>query len=248
MKSIQQILSISFFSLLFLSQANSQVQVALGLKGGAAFGTTHVTQMLDQVTPDFKFAPGWTAGGVAEISFGNYFALQPEISWMQKGFRWDESTGIDIGKVEVPVGARADFRSNYLEAPLLAKLKLGNERVQGYLVAGPSFGYALKAKIITTPRVFFEFDPIKTDVNLDNIDYERFEVSAVGGLGVQLNLGGLKLFADARYQHGFTELYDFPLVNEKIKNRGISASIGAMIDLMPTPKKVPARGPQARRR
>lgn len=220
-------------------------QVAIGLKTGVNFASVHTTDLIDQAAPDFRYTPGFTLGGVTEINFGRYFALQPEVNWVQKGFTWDESAGVPIGNIEIPLGAKATFRSNYIEVPLLAKVKLGNEVVQAYILAGPSVGYATNAKIITRPRLFFEFDPIKTNVNLDNINYERFDIGATGGLGVQFNLNGVKIFADARYTHGFTELYDFPVVNEKILNRSVALSAGMLFDLQPAPRKtkrpVPSR-------
>lgn len=208
-----------------------QAQIAIGVRGGGNLSTAHVTETLDQLTPDFRYAPGFTAGIVSEINFGPYFALQPELNFVQKGFRFEESVNIPIGRFDIPAGVEAQIRTNYLEVPLLAKLKLGNELVQGYLAVGPSVGYALNGRLITRPRLLVEFDPIKTDLNLDNLDYERFEVSATGVLGVQVNLNGVKLFADARYTHGFTELYNFPVVNEKIKNRNLALGAGLMIDL-----------------
>lgn len=209
----------------------SLAQVAIGLKTGANFSKVHTTDLIDQVAPDFRYTPGWNLGGVAEINFGNYFALQPEVNWVQKGFTWDESVGVPIGNIEIPIGAEATFRTNYLEVPLLAKVKLGNEVVKGYITAGPSFGYAMNAKIITRPRLLFDLDPIKTSLNLENLGYERFEIAAAAGLGIEFNLNGAKIFADARYTHGFTELYDFPLINEKIMNRGIALSAGVLFDL-----------------
>lgn len=239
---MKKILVIALLTPLFL--AKNIAQVSFGFKSGVNFGTAHTTDLLDKVTPNFHYSPGWNVGAVTEISFGRYFAVQPEINWVQKGFAWNESTGIPIGQIEIPIGATATFRTNYVEVPLLAKLKLGNDRVQAYVVAGPAFGYALNGKIITRPHLFFDFNPIRTNLNLDNLNYERFEVSATGGLGVQFNLNGVKLFADARYTRGFTDLYNFPVVNEKIQNRGVALSAGLLFDLaQPAPKKVPTRRP-----
>ncbi len=247
MKTTKQILFAAFIAV--LSTAAAQAQIALGLKVGSNFGTVHTTETLDKLTPDFKYAPGWTVGGVAEINFGKYFALQPEVNWMQKGFRFDENFDIPVGKVNIPAGAEATVRTNYIEVPLLAKLKLGNDRVQAYAVLGPSFGYGLNGKIITRTRLLFELDPINTNLNFDQINYERFDVSGTGGLGVQFNFNGVKVFADARYTHGFTELYNFPVVNEQIKNRGFAISTGVAFDLgstKPTKKHPPVRRPLPR--
>ena len=243
MKTTKQLLFATLTSLFFYTAA--QAQVSVGLKGGANFGTAYTTDMLNSITPDFKYATGAVAGVVTELKFNDHFALQPEVNWVQKGFRFDEGIDIPIGNVNIPAGVEATIRTNYIEVPLLAKASVGNSRVQGYAVLGPSFGYALNGKLITRTRFLFEFDPIRTDLNLDNLDYNRFEVSAVGGLGFQVNFDGLKWFADARYTYGFTELYNFPVVNEQIKNRGIALSTGIMLDLSPAPVK---KHPPVRRR
>lgn len=234
MKTTKQVLFAALI-ILFGNQF-ATAQIALGLKGGVNFGTVHATETLNSLTPDFKYSTGAVAGGVAEISFGRYFALQPEVLWVQKGFRFDEGIDIPVGNIPIPAGVEATIRTNYLEVPLLAKAKFGTERVQAYALLGPSFGYALNGKLITRTHFLFEFDPIRTDLNFNSLDYNRFEVSAVGGLGVQFNFNGIKWFADVRYTYGLTELYNFPVVNEQIKNRGIALSTGVMLDLSPANK------------
>ena len=247
MKTTKQIL----FAALIILFGNTFIfaQVAIGLKAGANFGNVHTTEALGDLTPDFKYATGAVAGAVAEISFGKHFAVQPELNWVQKGFRFSEGIDIPVGNMAIPAGVEAVIRTNYLELPLLAKVKIGNDIVQGYAVLGPSVGYAMSGKLITRTRFLFEFDPIRTDLNFDNLNYNRFEVAAVGGLGLQVNFNGGKWFADARYTQGLTELYNFPIVNEQIKNRGISLTTGVMIDLgdSPSKKKAAARKPLARR-
>ncbi|MCC6281860.1 MAG: PorT family protein [Saprospiraceae bacterium] len=247
MKTTKQVL----FATLIIVFGNSflSAQIALGLKAGANFGNVHTTQALNDLTPDFKYATGAVAGGVAEISFGKYFSIQPELNWVQKGFRFSEGIDIPVGNIDIPAGVEATIRTNYLELPLLAKAKVGNDVIQAYAVLGPSIGYALNGKLITRTRLFFEFDPIRTDLNFDNLDYNRFEVAAVGGLGLQVNFNGGKWFADARYTQGLTELYNFPIVNEQIKNRGVALSTGIMIDMSSKPSKKKATGgrPIARR-
>ncbi len=247
MKTTNQILFVALITL--FGNSFTYAQVALGLKVGANFGNVHTTQALNDLTPDFKYATGAVAGGVAEISFGKYFAVQPELNWVQKGFRFSEAVDIPVGKIDIPAGVEATIKTNYLELPLLAKVKLGNDIIQAYAVLGPSVGYAMNGKLITRTRLFFEFDPIRTNLNFDNLDYNRFEVAAVGGLGLQVNFNGGKWFADARYTQGLTELYNFPIVNEQIKNRGVALSTGVMINLFDAPakKKAAVRRPAARR-
>jgi hypothetical protein len=241
MKSTKQFL---FFALItFFGNTFLQAQVAVGLKAGANFGNVYMTEALGNLAPDFKFATGAVAGGVVEANFGKYFAVQSELNWVQKGFKFTEDVNIPVGNLDIPAGVSATIRTNYLEIPLLAKAKLGNDIIQAYAVLGPSFGYAMNGQLITRTRLLFEFNPIHTNLNFDALDYNRLEVSAVGGLGMQVNFHGGKWFADARYTQGLTQLYNFPVVNEQIKNRGIALSTGVMINLFDAPakKKAPIR-------
>ena len=212
-------------SLFCVAQASAQT-VSLGLKIGSTHQNIQTTSFIDAATPDFSSLPGFQMGAVVEADFGPYFALQSGLDFTQKGFKWSENAGINIANVPVPVGVSAEFRTNYLEIPVLAKVKFGNDKAQVYAGLGASAGYAMSAKIITRPRLLFELDPIRTSVNLGSLGYERMELSGLAALGGQVQVGSGKLFGEIRYQHGFTELYDFPLVNEKIKNRGIRLGAG----------------------
>ncbi len=248
MKSTKNFLFLALIT--FFGNTLIQAQVAVGLKGGANFGNVYMTETLDKITPDFKAATGAVAGGVAEVNFGKYFAVQSELNWVQKGFRFTQDVNIPVGKLDIPAGVEATIRTNYLELPLLAKAKIGNDVIQAYAVLGPSVGYAMNGKLITRTRLLFEFDPIRTNLNFNDLDYNRFEVSAVGGVGVQVNFNGGKWFADARYTQGLTQLYNFPIVNEQIKNRGVALSTGVMINLFdgPSKKKAPVRRPTTPRK
>lgn len=249
MKSVKQFFSGLLLCGLALNSLQAQVTFSVGPKAGANFGTVHASGIIGDLAPDFKFMTGVNAGVASEIGFGKYFALQPELNFVQKGFRLQESIPVELFKTDIPVGVELVTRINYIEAPILAKFTLGNEKVQGYAVAGPSFGYATNGTLITRPKLFFELDPIRTDLNLNSLGYEQFEVSGVAGLGVQVNTKLGKFFADARYQHGFTELYNVPFINDKIKNRGISLNAGFLFTFGSTQKSSHAhRAPAPARR
>lgn len=207
-------------------------QIFIGVRGGAHLSNVKATETLESLTPDFRFAPGGTAGVTAEFGITDWFAVQPEINWTQKGFNFDEGIDFDLGNLPIEAGADVVFRTNYLELPVLGKFKFGNDVVKGYVAAGPQVGYALDAQLITTPRIFFELDPIRTDIDFENLDYNRVEFSGVGVLGVEFNLNRIKIFADARYTHGFTELYNFPYVNEQLKHRGLTFGAGVAVNLI----------------
>src|SRR5690606_6604403 len=100
-----------------------------------------------------------------------------------------------------------------------------------YITAGPTFGYATSGRIDTKARVLVDFDLGSTNINLDNINYNRFEVGATAGAGLSCSTPFGKFFADVRYSRGFTELYDFPLINERVSNKGFGVNAGFMVPL-----------------
>lgn len=209
----------------------SFAQLSLGLRGGLNFGNVYTTDGLDAVTPDFEYINGPTIAGVLEYGFSDHFALQTELAYTTKGFKLREDFAVNLFNVPVPVGASAESRFGYLELPLLAKVKFGDEVVHGYITAGPTLGYAASGRLITRANALIEFKVSDTDINLDAINYERFEVGGSVGAGIGFNTSFGELFADARYTRGFTELYDIPLIDEKIRNQGFALSVGFLIPL-----------------
>jgi len=224
MKNWSLILICSFF-------AYSAVAQSVGFRGGVGWSKVYATDAIDALAPDFNLATVYSAGVVAEFPITDNFAFQPELAYARKGFSIQQQTDIELFNLPIPIGARAISTFGYLEAPLLAKMQFGNEVVKGYFTAGPSLGYAVDGNLETRTDGFLDIKLIDTDINLDAIDYQRFEVSGVLGAGVSFQTVAGKIFVDARYQHGFTELYDIPFLEEKVKNQGFGLNAGFLIPL-----------------
>lgn len=211
----------------------ASAQVAVGIKGGINFNNLHTTEALGELAPDFTNISEANFGLVAEYGITDQFAFQTELNFLKKGFTTKANLdNTELFGINLPVGGRAETKFSYVEVPLLAKYSFGNtDGFQAYLTAGPTFGYATSGRIDTKARVLVDFDLGSTNINLDNINYNRFEVGATAGAGVSYATSFGKFFADARYSQGFTELYDFPLVDEKIKNKGFGVNVGFMVPL-----------------
>lgn len=220
-----------FFAALLtlLTSLSASAQINLGIRTGLNFNTIKATEGLEAITPDYKSITAFNVGAVSEFEFGDYFAVQPELSYTVKGFRLKEQMDVNIFDLPIPIGAEAISKFGYLEMPLLLKGKIGNEVAKAYIIAGPAFGYATGGHLTTRAKAFFEFDLFDTKIDLDQVGYERWEVSGVVGAGAEFKIPSGKIFFDARYQHGFTELYDIPFVNEQWKNQGISVNAGYML-------------------
>src|SRR5687768_7106752 len=113
----------------FTSMAQS---ISIGPRVGVNLGTQVVTggdsEEEDAWNDEVKAAAGLQIGAVANFMISDMFAIQPEVLYVQKGYKFEEDDMSVVGKY------------NYLEVPVLAKLSLGTGQLKGFVTAGPTFG------------------------------------------------------------------------------------------------------------
>lgn len=229
MKTIKKIV---LFTLALVSISITSIyaqNISIGLRGGITQSNVYYTQLLDQIAPNFSDVTDFSIGAVVEIGISEQFAIQPELGYARKGFGVREGINVDAFGLPIPVGVAAESKFDYIEMPVLAKLKFGGESMKGYIAAGPTVGYALDGRIVTKANALIDIPLGTTPIDLDAINYERFEVGGTVGAGIAWETGVGQLFADVRYNHGFTTLYDIPVVNEKIRNRGFGLNVGFLV-------------------
>lgn len=227
MKRIYQVLTIAA---LLLSATYSFAQVSVGAKAGVYTSFIDVTDAAEGLTQNVEGLTTATFGIVSEIGLGENFAFQPELLYTTKGFSVSEGLNINLGGFPIPAGVTANTKINYLELPLLAKYKFGSEGLRFNITAGPVVSYAMNAHLDTRANLLLDINPIKTNIDLDALNYERLEVSASIGAGMEYDTGGGALFADARYVHGFSDLYNAPVVDLNLKNRGVGVTVGYKVN------------------
>jgi Outer membrane protein beta-barrel domain len=230
MQVVQKTLSTALFLLFGLF---AFAQTSIGIKGGLNYTNISQPDIINAINIDFKSITGASFGLVAEIGLGDHFAIQPELGYSQKGFKIEEGLDLELFNIPVPLGAKVVTRFNYIEAPVLAKAKFGNEKVQGYLAAGPQFAYATGGRFKTQANVLsFDIPISNTKLDLDALGFERFDIGMALAAGVQVNtVGGGAFFADLRYNKGFNDVYDIPVVEVKLENSGFGFNVGYLIPL-----------------
>lgn len=228
MRVIKRI-SLLFAVLMITLQLSAQVR--WGVKGGYQRSSVYLTEGLSELTPDFRVIDAMSLGVVAELPLAPQISFQPELNYTTKGFAIREDIGLELFDVPLPVGVKAESRFRYLDMPLLVRLNFGEGPLQAYALAGPGVGFAFDGKLETKASALVDIQLFQTDINLDDINYQRFEVSGVIGGGFSYDTSVGKFFVDARYQHGFTGLYDFPVVEERIRNKGFGLSAGVILPL-----------------
>lgn len=219
----------AFFALLTMTLFSQTISV--GVKTGFTSNNIAKPEFIEtlEVIPEFRNLETMNFGLVSEIGFSENFAIQPELNFTTKGFKIRESANINIYEMPLPLGVTAVSKFNYVEVPVLAKARFGTGKTQAYVVAGPTLGYATGGKLETRANILFEIDLYETPLDLNSIGYERFEVGGTVGGGVAFDTGGGQLFVDARYSHGFTEVYDIPIVRERVQNKSFGINAGYMI-------------------
>ncbi len=204
-------------------------QSAIGLRGGINIANVTEVQELGDLSP--KSITGLNLGVYAELGLSPLLAIQPELIFLQKG---SQVEGLDL---EENTDVHVKMVINYLEVPVLAKVRFGTEKFKGYAVAGPSIGYALGGKGSFTIDGVKVTDDIEFDNDLDDdgVKDRRWDYSAVVGVGGLYAVGPGSIVLDVRYQHDFTDFSKFkndePSGYKKTFNRGVALSVGYQIPL-----------------
>ena len=201
-------------------------QFSLGLKTGLSVSDAQAELFVDAVNNAPKSYTSFLVGATAEIQINKNFSFQPELQYIRRGFTVNEGTSFDMIGIDIPVGAKATTSINYIEAPLLAKAKIGNGVTNFYGIVGPSIGYATSAKIQPKATLLIDFNLPEVNINLNNDIYNRTEFSGIIGAGVEHNVQTGKLFADVRYSHSFTNIINDPIVDISVRNSGVQLAVG----------------------
>ena len=225
MKRLQLIIA-SLFITLGLSAQHS-----LTVKGGLLLSNVSVNGISDAFTPDKAFLPGYQVGVFTEIPMGEALSFYPGIQLAEKGFMTQEGFNVNLFQVPVELGVTAETRLQYIQTPLWLKYSMGNGPVKGYVTGGPTIGYAVDGRIRTKANFIMDFNIGTFDLDLGKNLYNRFEVGAGLGAGVEFDTGKGSIMLDANYSHAFTDILADPIVDVKLRNHGLGINIGYKIPL-----------------
>lgn len=204
-KTIQILFFLCFISNVFTTQA----QISVGVRGGVNISHYRFISSSDAENTD-KW-PLLTVGIPVEYSFNKYFALQAEINLVQKGLKLNVEQKIQLDSTNqtyIQYIWDNKLKINWLEIPILAKVKFRTAKLGGSLFLGPTIGYAINVERTGTTTtnivgngVIKETSTVKRDL-LGDREHNRFDVG--------LNFGGeinyKSAYLDIRYQLGFNDM------------------------------------------
>jgi hypothetical protein len=200
-KLITVLLIVAFVGLMALPRpAAASIQFGFKVGGNIAKPTRADA---DDPAATLKSRVGFTGGIFLALNFGSVLTIQPEILYTMKGASY---VALDDSYTD-------KLYADYIEIPVLLKLKLALPVVQPFILAGPSVGFKLSEKL--------ERDGVPlTDVILKNNDY-----GAVFGAGLNV---GRNFMLDVRYSLGLQKVYDtlHGTIEPDIKNGVWAATIG----------------------
>jgi hypothetical protein len=189
-------LRLLFLTALLSVSFNLSAQIIPGLKGGI-----NLASMAQENGPDIQVAIAGTAGLTFDLNLWNHFTLQPELLFIQKGSKTRyEVFGLNLEQI---------ITLNYLEIPVLAKVRFGNygedDDLGVYAAVGPWAGFALSGKSRTTQFLSngIRGDSMVEEFRFDGSDNrKRLDYGACAAVGVAIN----RILLEGRYNYGLAKV------------------------------------------
>jgi len=178
--------------------------VQFGLKAGGNMARPTGIDAQDP-TATLKNKVGFNAGVFLALNFGKVVTVQWEVLYTMKGAQY---VALDDSYTD-------KLYADYIEVPLLLKLRLPLPIVQPFVFAGPSVGFKLKEKLQSNGA----------DVPLDQALLKNNDYGAVFGAGLNL---GRNFMLDVRYSLGMQKVISTIQgeVQPDFRNGVWSASLG----------------------
>ena len=196
---MKKILTASFCALLCTIIAEAQTLIP---KFGAALSNISVSKDATSQGTDIKNKLGIVGGVGFEFMLGKKIALQPELLFHQKGYKTSLS--------QSNTNYESSVTLNYLELPVLVKVKFGSF----YVNAGPYVAMGLGGKYKSKASGLFNGSvdgKVKFGKAPDNDTSNDVYIDNTIDAGVQIGGGYLianKIMIDLRYGFGLTNIAD----------------------------------------
>ena len=223
MRAMKTILGI--VTLILIGTITMTAQTEVGVRTGVAFNNSNISGVVGDILPDTRTHLGYTLGIYADIAMNGSFSFHPEIAFSSKGFSMNQGTNFDVFGLDIPVGVRAVTNMKYVETIALMRYKIGAGPIRAFVEAGPGIGYATSAYIQPKATLLLEFNLPQIDINLSGDTYNRTDLTANIGTGVEYDSGQGILGANLRYSYGLANVLNDPIINTRITHRSFNIGV-----------------------
>lgn len=200
-------------------------QTEIGVRTGVAFNNSNISGTVGDILPDTSSHLGYSLGVYADIAMNGSFSFHPELAFTSKGFSMNQGTNFDMLGMDIPVGVRAETNMKYIETLALMRYKIGSGPIRAFVEAGPGIGYATSAYIQPKATLLLEFNLPQVDIDLSGDTYNRTDVTANIGTGVEYDTGQGIFGANVRYSHGLANMLNDPIINTRITHQSFNLGV-----------------------
>jgi hypothetical protein len=210
------------FSILILVvfSLHLHAQIQIGVRAGVHWSTIRGQRAIN----DWSLSPGFILAVPIQVPIANRWSIRVEPSVIRKSWQSKVDYITALGQ---PAGTGKMVQHyEVAELPLLISYRRKvNNRLSYYGLLGPSVGYVLGGRLKVTDG---EGAPIFSD----HLIFERrTETGIWGGGGVEISMGQLIAFLDARYQYGLSA----PKFYVGGATRGFTFSVGCWLPFKKKP-------------
>ena len=169
------------------ANANAQ-KMQIGIEGGVNFSNASINP---SVTTDTR--TGLIVGSLLDVNFTPQITLTPGIRFTMKGFSNTYTNVNGVSQTDT-------YKLNYLEFPVLLKVKFPLTEIKPYLAAGPVLGINLSANLDQTAGT----QSASSDVS-NNVESIDFGLLFAGGMDFKVGMN-TALFFQFGYQLGLSNI------------------------------------------
>lgn len=204
MKKLFTSVLVALFLCLVAGQTTAQAGIQFGIRGGGNAAKLTGADIQD-LEGTIKNKVGLVAGIFLAINIGKIVTIQPEVLYTMKGSQINDPLGEYTGKLY----------GDYVEIPLLLKIRIPTPGIQPAIFAGPSVGFKLREK----------FQLNGEDIPLEESLLENNDYGAIVGAGLDF---GRHFMIDVRYSLGLKKVLTAieEGIQPDVKNGVWSATIG----------------------
>ena len=209
-------ISVLFILLMMLCSANAEVGVSVGARAG--FNIAHLRKFTPPDTYRKRVVLGSDLAAVLRIDFNRYIGLQTEVEFSQKGQAWKRSA--DSARYV------SKMMLNYIQFPVLAVAKVGNENVKGVFYFGPYFSYWAGGYTQHAKSVDKQSKNSSTEKYIFSGKDMRFDMGLVTGAGANIRVGKGWIEVAARHNLGLLSTTKKNAGLPKMYNCNFNLSLG----------------------
>ncbi len=211
----------------YIDHASAQSNFTVHAGAGPSNVAVNGSGLLDLTDPYIKPITQYYLGVQYTKALSNRVDVVTGVQYASRGFGAREQFNVDVFGLDLPLGASLSTRLDYIEAPIEIRYHFTDHGVRPYVETGLSAGYALQGRITPQIHAVIDWNLPVIPLNLNQDIYNRFDLSAMIGTGVEVPLGPNAAFQiEAGYRHSLNDMLQDRITDIRIKSNGFTAGIG----------------------